>query len=103
MQNWRRYEHDNFAYMKNGSIEYPGKRKLLETQITFIQPYIEKKSTIIYTYIGMILCLLSCKGEILRKLVKRADIICSNKNSLRQELKYSTRISYSEWLSDMDN
>ena len=22
MQNWRRYEHDNFAYMKNGSIEY---------------------------------------------------------------------------------
>ena len=61
MQNWRRYEHDNFAYMKNGSIEYPGKRKLLETQITFIQPYIEKKSTIIYTYIGMILCLYLAK------------------------------------------
>ena len=65
MQNWRRYEHDNFAYMKNGSIEYllsalvtlnlPWKRNLLETQITFIQPYIEKKPTIIYTYIGMIL------------------------------------------------
>ena len=65
MQNWRRYEHDNFAYMKNGSIEYllsvlvtlnlPWKRNLLETQITFMQPYIEKKPTIIYTYIGMIL------------------------------------------------
>ena len=34
MQNWRRYEDDNLAYMKNGSIYYvlselPPKRKLI--------------------------------------------------------------------------
>ena len=73
IQNQRRYGDDNFAYMKNGSIEYvlpvietkftcekdvnntlPFQMFcLLETQITFIQPCIEKKPTMIYSYIGM--------------------------------------------------
>ena len=78
IKNWRRYLDDTFVYVKNGSIEYvlsvletfhPNIKftyekevnntlpfldvLLLETRITFIQLYIEKKPTRIYTYIGI--------------------------------------------------
>ena len=73
IKNWRRYADDTFVYVKNGSIDYvlsvletfhPNIKDtyekevnntlpFLETRITFIQLYIEKKPTMIYTYIGM--------------------------------------------------
>ena len=78
IKNWKRYVDDTFVYVKNGSIEYvssvletfhPNIKFTYEKEVnntlpfsgvlfirnsdTFMQLYIEKKPTMIYTYIDM--------------------------------------------------